>query len=422
GLHVAGVDQTGLSQKAGPVVSDLRIGPSATAVATHQGVDVYLAFDLLAAAEPSNLAGLSADTFAIVSTTRTPTGTMVSHVDASFPELSAIAATVDDVVGRDHVQWIDAQRITTALLGDAATANVLVLGVAVQSGHLAVSPSALEEAIELNGVAVQANLDAFRWGRQWAIDPASVEQHIGAAAARGGRLRTPRLPVASLDGTLRALVEQRADDLIDYQSVAYARRFVDDVTAVAAAERAAVGAPGAFTEQVARHLYKLMAYKDEYEVARLLLDDAERSKVTSAFGTKARVTWNLHPPMLRAMGMKKKLELGAWARPALSALRAAKRLRGTVFDPFHWTHVRTIERQLVDEYRATVLEAARRLDASRLDQSVRLAALPDIVRGYEQIKLRNVEAYHQALRSAQRGLDLQVTTVDTVPSTMLSDY
>ena len=378
GLHVRGLDQTGLSQKAGPVVSDLRFSrheahPSNRATAAS--VDVLLAFDQLVAGADATLRTLDpARTVLIANTAVVPTGSMIAHPDRAYPAdpLSIrIGASVRERVSTN------ASEIVARLLGDESTVNVFVTGVAVQRGDVPLRPELVERAIELNGVSVEKNVAAFRWGRAWAVDSAAVEDLVephAAAARRGGE----------------RLVAMLADDLSGYQSAAYARRLTEVVQKVAA-----TGNPG-LADTVARSLHKLMAYKDEYEVARLLLATAPK---------KAR--FMLHPPMLRSMGMKNKIELGRWSRPAFWLLRAMRRLRGTPFDVFGWAGVRRLEREMIPEYVRAVDTLLAHLGPHNLDEAVAIAALPDQVRGYEHLKTERATAYRAELR---RRLDAFATT------------
>ncbi len=197
------------------------------------------------------------------------------------------------------------------------------------------------------------------------------------------------------DGELGRLVRMRAADLVEYQDEAYARRYLETVRTAAA-----TGQP-ALAEAVARYAYKLMAYKDEYEVARLLVDEAAELTVANAVGDDATIRYNLHPPMLRALGLDAKIELGPWFTPVLRNLARGKRLRGTRLDPFGRAEVRRVERQLVEDYEELVADLARRVDDESDDAviaiAVELASLPDLVRGYEDIKLGNVERYRAEL-------------------------
>jgi indolepyruvate ferredoxin oxidoreductase len=388
GWTVRGLDQTGLSQKAGPVVSDLRlsrVGVPASNHANSSGVDCLLAFDLLVAASDTNRVGADpARTVVIGSVAPTPTGTMVSHPTTPYPELSALTGRLGEVSRADDNRFLDTAALAIGLFGDTTTANVMLLGVAVQQGAIAVSPDRIERAIELNGVAVERNVAAFRWGRRWAAFPAEVEQAAGLTA--------PAAPE-----TTNELVGRLAADLVDYQSEAYARRFLDLVDVARAAEQKAAPGSVAFAEAVARHGHKLMAYKDEYEVARLLIAPEARAGYEAVGGPGTKVTWRLHPPMLRALGMKNKMKLGRRSRPMLVALARAKRLRGTIADPFRWAKVRRVERALIPEYTRAIKDVASRLTAENLDDAVAIATLPDQVRGYEHLKLTRAARYRTEL-------------------------
>ncbi len=270
---------------------------------------------------------------------------------------------------------------------------------AYQAGVVPVKASSIEAAIDLNGTAVELNLQAFRWGRMWVVDPERVERQAGLRAATPAT--TAGLEEFASDAELQRMLAIRVAELTEYQDRGYADRYLTVVRRAFAAERSA-GGDGAFTRTVAHQLHRLMAYKDEYEVARLLLDGGDQ--VERTFGEVGRdiekVSWNLHPPMLRAMGLQRKLKLGPWARPALAGLRSMKRVRGTRLDPFGRAEVRRVERRLVEEYVALVDELLLTL-TSAPERATHVAGLVDVVRGYEGVKLRNVEAYRQALAEAR---------------------
>jgi indolepyruvate ferredoxin oxidoreductase len=393
GLRVRGLDQTGLSQKAGPVVSDLLITDADTPTSNHAnaaGIDCMLSFDLLVGASDSNLAGATPErTVAVASTDAVPTGQMVIHPEIGLPANATMIDRVAEVIRRDDSVFIDAAALSNGLLGSTTTANVLLLGAAVQQGAIPVPLEHLERAIELNGVAVESNLAALRWGRAVVEDPRAVE-----AAAD--------LPPVVPPETTDQLIDRLADDLVGYRSSRYAARFRRVVERARTAERRLGEPTEDFTRAVARNLHKLMAYKDEYEVARLLLDDDARSEYESVGGSDAAVTYHLHPPMLRAMGLDRKIKLRRSAEPALRALRAMKGVRGTIADPFRWGEVRKIERAMIPEYINAVERLAGRLDAGNLGESIAIAALPDQVRGYEHLKLRRATAYREELAKRLR--------------------
>ncbi len=404
GKYVGGLDQTGLSQKAGPVVSDLRITVEpveSTNKLTAGSADLYLVFDLLVGLAPQNIEGVAADrTVAITSMAKTPTGEMVRDVHAPFPDLEPLRADLDEVTRAEHNRYFDAIAITEGLFGESTTANTFQVGVAYQVGTLPISAESLEEAIRANGAAIEANLTAFRWGRQWALDPQKVreasilpEDHLPKLSDKLAKA----IDKAGLnEGELGRLVKLRAADLAEYQDEKYARRYLRTV------QTAASSGYLDFAEGVARHAYKLMAYKDEYEVARLHLEEAAKLTVSNAVGDDVTIKYNLHPPMLRALGMDEKMVAGPWILPALKTLKKSKRLRGTVADPFGRAKVRRVERALVEEYLDLIDQLAPKVDDDNVELAAQLANLPDMVRGYEDIKLANVERYQTdlgALRS-----------------------
>jgi indolepyruvate ferredoxin oxidoreductase len=401
GLAVHGVDQTGLSQKAGPVTSHLRMAADAATLGPANRVGVatagcYLAFDALVGADGKNLAYASPEhTLGVVSTSPVPTGAMVRDASVPAPDVSALVERIRGVTR--EVVALDAQAASNALFGDAMPANLLLVGAAYQSGALPLSAAAIEWAIELNGVAVAVNTAAFRWGRVAVADPAAF------AAATTTSATAPAAPVlpASVDlgelaGETRRLVEFRAAQLVGYQGERTARQYVADVLTAWRAERA-LGEQTAFSEAVARGLHKLTAYKDEYEVARLLTDPAFEAKLAAEVPGGQKLRYRLHPPVLKALGRQKKIALGPWMRPALRTLARAKGLRGTPLDPFGRTGIRKLERELRDEYRAMVLRLAGGLTASTYDTAVAAADAADLVRGYEDVKLANVQRYRTRL-------------------------
>ncbi len=388
GRDVRGLDQTGLSQKAGPVMSDVRITTDGVVASNHAnlaGVDCLLAFDLLVAASDTNLADARADrTVVVASSAVVPTGQMVTHPDLAAPSTATLLDRVNTESRVSDNRHLDAAALADAVLGSTTAANVIVLGAAIQIGAIPVPPETIEHAIALNGVAVDTNLAAFRWGRAWADDPEGVEHTAGLSHA----LRPE---------TVDELIDRLADDLVGYQSAAYANRFRAVVAEARRAEQGAAAESTRFTEAVARNLHKLMAYKDEYEVARLLLDDQARAGYEAVGGRGTTVTHHLHPPMLRAMGINRKLKLRRSAVPTLRVLRAAKGLRGTLVDPFRWAEVRCVERSMIPEYIDAVRRLQRGLDRHTLDEAVEIASLPDQVRGYEDLKLRRAAAYRAEL-------------------------
>jgi indolepyruvate ferredoxin oxidoreductase len=388
GLQVRALDQLGLAQKGGAVVSDIRLSPEPFTGAnklTPGSCDLYLGCDLLVAADAVQLAAVSPDrTIAVTCTSRVPTGAMIASTAVAFPDVTETVARIHGLTRAEHGVAVDARAQTSALLGDDQFTNVFLVGAAVQAGALPVPARFIEEALRLNGVAVDKNIAAFRAGRRYVIDGPEVDEVVGSE--------------------VEALIRRRVAELTAFQNENYAASYAAQVRVVAEAERAALGAPGELTSAYARHLFKLMAYKDEYEVARLSLDPALDETVQAQFGAGARYYYRLHPPVLRALGMKKKVTLGPWFRPAFRALYASRGVRGTALDVFGRTEVRRTERVLPGEYRAAVTAALPQLSAQTRPALVALAELPDMVRGYEDVKLANVAQFRTALAEAVREL------------------
>ncbi|MBO4252313.1 indolepyruvate ferredoxin oxidoreductase family protein [Streptomyces griseorubiginosus] len=408
GRFVRTLDQTGLAQKGGAVVSDIKVFERPTPESNRAGVgecDLYIGCDLLVAAEPRCLKAAAADrTVAVVSTSAVPTGRMVADPGTTFPAVGEVTAPILEATRAEHAVLLDARDLAVTLFGDSQYANMLLVGAACQAGRLPVGPEHIEEAIRGGGVKVEENLQAFRRGRQAVAAPADFEAALDALRGRPVRRLAPdqsrvitALVKTSPDSVLAQVLGVRVPELVAYQNPAYARRYALFVERIRAAEAARVPGSELLATAVARHLYKLMAYKDEYEVARLCLDEDVENRTRAVFGADARIAYRLHPPVLRALGMKKKISLGPWSRPVLRVLAASRFLRGTVWDPFGHTEVRRLERELVAEYRDTVAAVAAALTPETHAPAIELAELPDVVRGYEEVKLRNVARYRERL-------------------------
>lgn len=423
GIKVQTYDHTGSSQKAGPVVSHLRImpdGEEGSPTIPTAGADLYLVFDPLVAVNPANIALTSAErTIAVVSTAKVPTGEMVANKSKHYPALDELRGTIDATTRKEHNVYFDAQNVAERLLGDHMASNMMLVGAAYQVGALPIPAAAIEEAIRLNGTAVDMNLLAFRWGRLMIAEPARVDQ--AAYPERGSKVIAmppprPAVPadvramIASVDGPAKLLrvLERRVPELIAFQDAAYAERYLTIVREVRQAEnQLSIDDPG-LSIAVATNLYKLMAYKDEYEVARLLLDDAEAAKLRATFGADAKVYWHLHPTFLRRLGFRNKVRLGPWFKPALQALRWAKRLRGGALDVFGIGHVRRAERELIIHYTDLVHALCMKLTAAMVDDAVKIASLPDMIRGYENVKMENLSQYKAEVSRLAQELGIKV--------------
>ncbi|HEY1969746.1 MAG TPA: indolepyruvate ferredoxin oxidoreductase family protein [Pseudonocardia sp.] len=413
GRFAAGLDQTGLAQKGGPVVSDVRIGkrPLGGAVrATRGSADVLLGFDLLGAGAESNLAAAGPErTIAVLNTNIVPTAAMVTNQVALPGSPTDTIGRIEAVTRAADNLYLDAQRLSEALFGDHMPANMLLVGAAFQHGVIPLPVEAIEQAIRLNGAQVSNTLAAFRWGRAAALDmaavltatttaePPTVPEDPAAVEMVAGRVADP-----ALAGALRT----RVSDLVGYQSLDYAEGYLDDVVEVAelAVRRAGAQAGGRVALAYAVGLHRLMAYKDEYEVARLHLDATERARLRGRFGAGASVSVLLHPPLLRALGLNRKLRLRRSADLAFRILRAGRRLRGTPLDVFGYPALRRTERELVKEYRELVKGALAALHPANVEQVLALAELADTVRGYENVKLANVARFREQAGAALAAL------------------
>ncbi|MFL0446040.1 indolepyruvate ferredoxin oxidoreductase family protein [Corynebacterium xerosis] len=423
GRHVRGVDMTGLAQKGGAVVSDVLISDGAleqTGLVPAGAADLLLALDGLTSADPANLAVIdAARTTAVASSTSTPTGVMCTDVRAERPDGVALAGAI----GRSAARAVtaDAAAVARGIFGDATVQTTLLLGAAVQAGALPVSPAAVENALRSNGIAVAANIQAFRRGRQLVAAPEAVAAAIGKASPAPDAPAAPawaKLLVGEVLGTpvegglavelpadLRESIALRVAELKAWGDASDARRYVEDLAVLARAERGVAPRSTTLLRAAAFGLHKLAAYKDEYEVARLALDTGFLDGVADEYGETADVKILLHPPFLRALGMDRKMRMGTTARPALRALTKAKRLRGTAFDPFGRAAARRFERELRDAYRGRLLEFAAEMDAEAddvakqklLSDATALAALADSVRGYEDVKERSAAPLMEAL-------------------------
>ncbi len=437
GKQALGLDQTGLAQKGGPVVSNLKIrhlpgnaqstnkassadeasnsaggsGAAETAMSEASKIgageaDAYLVFDLLSGTNPANLSKASPDrTVAIVSSSKVPTGAMVRDVSSQFPEWTEFQSSIDAASSPMRNVYFDAGTLADNLFRSHMPANVIVLGAAYQAGVVPISAGAIEQAIDLNGVSVDTNLQAFRTGRKIALDPEvldSLEIHrlgeMKRAQSKGPSKSEQKLIelAAQPSGELERLLGVRVPDLVAYQNLDYARTYVEFVANVR--ERELANGPAGDTrlsESVARFLYKLMAYKDEYEVARLHRSPEFQRSIKEQFGNKTKVTYKLHPPILRRMGAKKKIGLGRSGEVAFAVLANMKRLRGTALDPFGRTKHRKLERALIGEYRELVEHCLSNLSAANYDRAVEVAQLPEMVRGYEAIKEDNIQRFRE---------------------------
>jgi indolepyruvate ferredoxin oxidoreductase len=371
GLSVITLDQTGLAQKGGAVVSSVILSEhpiEASAKIGYGNADLLLGFDLLGAGSADNLKRAQPSrTVAVVNTAEVPTGDAIrGGLRLAGP--GTVVDLINTYTRKDRNLFLDASRLAEGLFASHMAVNIFLLGAAWQGGLIPITEMAIEEAIRLNKVDAERNVQAFLWGRKYYHDAQAVESLIAPPAPRADD---------------RGLVERRTADLARYQDAAYAERYAAFVREVEARQPA-------LAEAVARNLYKLMAYKDEYEVARLLTNPEREAQIRGMWEQVESIGYNLFPPLLRAMGLKKKLKLGGWFRGPLRMLASLKGLRGTPFDLFGYAKVRREERALIGWYEQLVRGCLDRATHDNLPLAQEIVALPALIRGYENIKLASV--------------------------------
>jgi indolepyruvate ferredoxin oxidoreductase len=397
GKGAAAIDMAGLAQKGGAVFSHVKIAARPEdihAVRVGAGeADLVLGGDLVAAGAKSALATMRAHTTVVLAdSAELFPGDFTRRPDFDLPA-ERIKASIRARCG-DGARFVEASAAASALFGATTSANMVLLGYAYQAALLPVGAAALRRAIALNGEATATNLAAFDWGRALAADPSALAAFTRPAPA-------PR------DDSLAALLERRAAFLTDYQDRAYAERYRAAVVAATKAERERAPGGEAFARAVARGLFKLMAYKDEYEVARLYSDGAFAAELKDAFDGDLKLTFYLAPSWLARGdgrgGEPKKIVYRSWMMTALRLLARLRRLRGTPFDPFGYLAERRAERALTAAYIALIAELSAGLTADNRDLAVALAALPETIRGYGPVKMKAIAAADEERR---RLLDL----------------
>ncbi|MBB4041042.1 indolepyruvate ferredoxin oxidoreductase [Microvirga flocculans] len=387
------IDMAGLAQKGGAVYSHVRLANNQDDIhairVSADSAHLVLGCDLVVTGTKKVLASVKqGQTALVVNTAEVMPGEFTRNADFSLPT-ERLKRAITSAAGKEGVSFVDATAIATALLGNAIAANMFMLGYAYQTGLIPLSGEAIEKAIELNGEAVKMNLSAFAWGRRAAAEPERI-------AAMMSALKAPT-ESRKLSDTLDEVIERRAAFLEGYQSKRYARRYRSQVERVRAAESAAVPGATALTDAVARSLFKLMAYKDEYEVARLYTNGDFERQVASAFeGDNLRYEFHMAPPLLArkdpVTGLPRKMSLGPWMMQAMRVLARFKGLRGTPLDVFGYTHERRTERQLIHDFESLIGEIVAKLDAGNHAVAVGLAAVPQKIRGFGHVKERNLTA------------------------------
>lgn len=378
------IDMVGLSQKNGAVVTHLKIARTLDDISAIRiqagGADLILGCDLVTSASERVLAVASQKrTHAVINTHETMPAQFTRNADLALPG-GEMQQKIARRVRKDGIAAVDATRIATALLGDSIASNLFTLGFAYQRGLVPLSAAAIEEAIRVNGAAVKMNLAAFQWGRRTAHEPKAVEAILGT--------RSDEAP------TLDHMIAHRVAFLTDYQNAAYAEAYRSFVEKVRTNETSAKKSSTVLTEAVARYLFKLMAYKDEYEVARLYTEGSFAAALGQRF-KGGKITFHLSPPILAKRdpltGEPRKMTFGPWMMSAFRILARLKILRGTALDIFGRTEERRQERALVDDYRATVSELVKTLSPANLPLAAEIAALPERIRGYGHVKMGNLK-------------------------------
>jgi len=391
--HAAGIiDQAGLAQKGGGVFSHLRIAERpedihAIRIPAH-GAELVLGGDMVTVGSKRVLSAMkSGRTTVVVNTHETQPGDFTHNADFSLPT-GRLKREIAKAADKDRAYFVEATKLATALFGSSLGQNIFLVGYAWQLGRLPVSQAAILRAIELNGEAVDMNKAAFAWGRRAAVDLPALERLVAPLAAPTDARKISR----SLD----EMIERRAAFLEGYQNARYARRYRDLVARIRAAEEEKAPGERTITEAVVKSLFKLMSYKDEYEVARLFTDGGFDRQVAAAFEGDLKFEYHLAPPLLArkdpATGRPKKMTFGSWMKPAFSLLAKFKFLRGTALDPFGRTDERKMERNLIVEYTSIVEEVIAGLGPHNRALAAVLVSVPEKIRGFGPVKMRSVTA------------------------------
>ncbi|SAK92860.1 indolepyruvate ferredoxin oxidoreductase [Caballeronia catudaia] len=403
GKGVLVLDMAGMAQKGGAVMSHIRIAQSPDALHAARVASgkakLILGCDMMVAAG-KDAAALSdpTDTVSILNLDVAPTGSF-----ARDPDWSASAQGLLSQVQQTSLitESLEATRIATALMGDAVATNMFLLGFAWQRGFIPLEERSLMRAIELNGAAIEMNKTAFAWGRQAALDINKVR----AAAGIGESVSVILMPAKR--NSLEQIISDRVERLTAYQNAAYARRYESFVREVAATEQSRIGGEKV-SREIAISLYKLMAYKDEYEVARLYTETDFVERAKKMFEGNFELRFHLAPPLLAKKdnnGRLVKQQYGSWMLSAFKVLAKARFLRGSVLDPFGYTSERRHERKAVEDYKTSIRKVIDLLDAQRLNTAIELAKLPQSIRGYGHVKDRNAQLAEEKLKTltAQYG-------------------
>ncbi|HBX54534.1 MAG TPA: indolepyruvate ferredoxin oxidoreductase family protein, partial [Pseudomonas sp.] len=400
GKGALNLDMAGMAQKGGAVWSHIRIAARqeqlfAPRIAEGE-TSLLLGCDLVVSANSETLSKLRQGvTHALINSEESITSAFVrtfaqqaesgdlhAHPDPQF-RTRGMSAQINEAVGEQQATFIDASQIATALMGDSIATNTFMLGFAYQQGWLPVGEAALLQAIELNGTAVEFNRMAFTWGRRAAVDLPRVQRKLAAGKVESRDRQ--------LSQSLEETIARRVSYLTDYHDAALGKRYQDRVEQFRTAETALAGQPGPLTEAVARYYFKVLAIKDEYEVARLFTNGEFLKKIDATFEGDYSLRFHLAPPLLNkaAPGVEPaKRSFGPWMLKGFKLLAKLKILRNTWLDPFAYTHERKVEREWLGSYEQMLYQLLADLNTDNLDLAVQLASLPDSVRGYGPVKER----------------------------------
>lgn len=384
------IDMAGLAQKGGSVFTHVRVAATPQdihAIRVSAGkADLVLGCDLVVSGSRKVLSAVRENhTMFLVNTAEIMPGEFTRSADFSLPT-ERLKKAIRAAAGEDRAHFFDATHAAGALFGNSLGSNMFLLGFACQHGGLPLSTEAIEKAIELNGQAVAMNVAAFRWGRRAAHQPEFVQSLV--ASAGGTASQEPRAQ------TLDETIARRVTFLAAYQNAAYGKRYAERIAALRAVEGRAVAGSTVVTQQAVKSLFKLMAVKDEYEVARLYTDGFFARQLAKEFDGYERIEFHLAPPVLGrrdAEGRPRKSSFGPWMMPAMRLLAACKGLRGTIFDLFGYSAERRMEKDLLAQYERDLDFIAERLSPTTVEAAAGLAALPELVRGYGHVKRTAVE-------------------------------
>ena len=391
GKGIAVLDMTGLAQKGGSVYTHIRIARQpeelhAVRIAAGEA-NLVLGCDMIVATSDEAIAKMqNGYTRAVINSDVLSTGEFTGNPDLKIP-VGDMEAAIRDAIGPEAVEFVDATGLATALMGDSIATNLFMVGFAWQKGLIPLDAASILRAIDLNGAAVESNRMAFEWGRRAAHDLASVQRLAKPAEA----LPKSRRLSAGID----EVIARRMEYLTAYQNSAYAGRYRALIDRVRMAEAQQASGKAGLTEAVARYYFKLLAYKDEYEVARLYTDGEFLKRVNETFEGDFKLVFHLAPPILAkknpSTGEPVKRTFGPWMLRVFRLLAGLKGLRGTPLDIFGYSAERKMERALIGEYEHTIDLLLKRLSPENHALAVEIASIPEYIRGFGHVKLRHLE-------------------------------